>query len=216
MIRFIGAILLAWAMMIAQPVHAAFQIVIGNATVTTGSSAVVDVTIQELNSESPTRLDFYATEYRIDVISGATPGGLRFADPQTTDILGNSGYVFFGDSTTLGFSRDVNPITKVLNIGHFTTSGTGVDITSATLLARLDISALSGLTNGTQYRISLVNAGTQFQDSNGDSLNFVNTAGIITIQGSTSTATPAPSGLLVALVGSGIFSLVMRKRRKVH
>jgi hypothetical protein len=190
--------------------RADFLITIGSTTVNSGGSATVDVMIY-----GPELFDYYIAEFRIAPLGLATPAGLRFTNPQTIDIVGNSGYVFFNDSAAFDRALTTTDLADdTLSLADFTVSNAGKDVSTAQLLARLNVSALNGLANGTQYQISLVGTASAFEDPSLTSIDFNSSGGLITIQNAAPQAVPVPGTLAAGLIGAGLMSLVGYRRHR--
>jgi hypothetical protein len=196
----------------AQSTRADFNVTIGNATLTSGQSAIIDVMI----SGTP-QLDQYFSEYRLTAIGGAAPLGVQFSNTQTVNVVDNSSYVF--NLNSLNFDRyfGVTPATQYdLTISDLTVNALGEDVSSPLLLGRLNISSLSGLSQNSQYQIELLAGGTSFLDQSATEVAYTSTGGLITINadGPSLIATPTPLTLLTGVLSAGILSLLTRSRRK--
>jgi hypothetical protein len=139
-------------------------------------------------------------EFRIVTIGSATPGGLRFTDPQSDAYASTSAYAFFGNSAALSQSVTTTlSVADTLTVGDFTTDFAGVDVSSERLLTRLQFTADGGLAAGSHYRIAMSSSATEFQDPLFKTLEFE------VFDGEVSTAgpgvVPVPPSLIVALSG---------------
>lgn len=207
---------LALACAPAAPSRAAFVVSIGNATADPGDTVTLDVTITSTNSE---RLDFFVDEFVLTPADGNSPAGkvTFFVDaltglPPLPPLLDPS-YVFPPGNGFAAANLPSNPAqvtttawaNDTYNVGDATTDGLGfgVDLTGGRLLAQLTVTVAGSAPGGSAYQVA----------GGGSSLYLAQAAidpsdiavqyegGLITVNGSTAVATPAPPGAVLAAVG---------------
>lgn len=186
-------------------------------TITAGGSGFVDVFVSsDAAVGAPDVLDSFSAHFLIAPVGGAPATGLQFVNPQSDSQLGQSNYVFFGDSLTpppLGLVSSATNTNDTYIGGDATVSGAGVSLDSGSgekLLFRLDLSAALA-TGGSQYTLALLNSGsTSFLDPAFNALTIDSSAfAPITL----TAAVPEPSSCCIA--AAVLVGFVLRARRRV-
>ena len=204
----------------APQARAAFAVSISSGSATVGSPAQLEVTV---TSDAPggELLDLFGLELRITRVSGT--GALRFADPQSSAELSRSDYVFGADHANPSPPPPSGNVLITTNTttsdtyigGDGTLSGTGATVGAAPrLLAVLDLET-SSAGAGDKYQISVIgNASTFFFDPVLTPVDWSSGVGVLDINGSGVTPTPAPPGVVLALIGAVCLSAPGLFRRR--
>ena len=184
-------------------------------SIAAGGTGILDVLIYSDAADTmPDFLDSFSAHFQISPVGGAVPNGLQFATVQAELQLGNTSYVFSGDSLGENGGIPLGSVSSLVPVngndtyigGDATFLGTGIplNIMSGTfLLFRLNLDAtLANL--GDQFTVSLIDDGfTSFVDP-----GFVNLSmDASSFDPNTITAVPEPSSgllLLLAVLGLGI------------
>lgn len=202
---------------LAHTAGAGLIVSVGNLELSPGSSGFLDVTIESDGSDPLQRFDF---QFLIE------PDGnfnrLEFVDPQPDPQLGNSDYVFFGDSfKTTGIPPflpgplDVGTVSQTVvpndtfTGNDFTASSGDVTLTGPKLLARLEVTADTVVVPdvGDRFTVSLVEVASSFKDAADNEIAFSSTSGTVSV-------VPEPSSM--ALLGIGAMSLLGYGWRRRH
>lgn len=193
----------------ATNAHADFMITVGGLNLVEGGTGTLDVLI-ESNSLGGTPLSLFNMRFEITP-AGGTPTRLEFTDPQPDSQLTEAGYVFSGNSFDFDNGLPVGAVnsTTVPNDTFFggdsTSSGTNVNVSGPLLLARLQVTALTGAPPGGDdtFTIHLLTSGSEFSAFNDAGAlvpqDFQSLDGTVTIIAS---PVPLPSGLVLALTGA--------------
>ena len=161
-------------------------------------------------------LNYLSTEFIITALSGATAGEVSFSSPVATPPLGQSDYVFFGDSSDLINSPSTNPASiyqsnwanDTYNFADSTESGNNVTPGSGTNMWTILNLTITGLAAG-QYQITLGNS--EYTDSTtiGTGPTPTITGGLITIN-----AVPEPGAWALAAIGATVAAVLAKRSKK--
>lgn len=209
----------------ATNTYADFLITVGDLNLPVGGTGTLDVLI-ESTTLGGTPLSLFNMQFEI-VPAGGTLTRLEFTDPQPDSQLTAAGYVFSGNSFDFDNSVPVGAVstTTLPNDTFFggdsTSSGTNVNVTTPLLLARLQVTALTGAPPdaGDTFTIRMLTSGSEFNSFNDAGAlvpqGFQSLDGTVTI----SSPVPLPSGLVLALTGvlswAG-FGHFLRQRRQLN
>lgn len=214
-----GSLLLLCLFPFASVGNAALIISYQGSSITAGGFGFVDVWIDSNAAlATPDNLDLFSGHFLIEPIGAATPGGLRFVDPQTDSQLASVDYVLDGDSfgqagfVPLGTVSTFNNPNDTYIGGDSTLSFLGVDLDASLgsfLLFRLDLDATQAVV-GDQYTISLINGPfTDFFDSGFGPVSL----DAVSFASHTITAVPEPGSLGILAV-SGLAGIWLRSRKQ--
>ena len=161
-------------------------------------------------------LNYLSTEFIITALSGAPAGEVSFSSPVATPPLGQSDYVFFGDSSDLINSPSTNPASiyqsnwanDTYNFADSTESGNNVTPGSGTNMWTILNLTITGLAAG-QYQITLGNS--EYTDSTtiGTGPTPTITGGLITIN-----AVPEPGAWALAAIGATVAAVLAKRSKK--
>lgn len=198
LIRFLAFIVAA---AVSSSLSAGIIVDIQDATISAGGTGFVDVLISSTGTD-----DLVNFQVELQLSAPTVTGSLRFnavqSDSETTAQSPlDYDYVFLGDSINF-FAVRQNPDEQRVVAGDSASSNRLIGGTQL-LLARLELEhfAFSPLAVGETFTVSLLPAGTYFEDELGpltlDSFN----SGTITV---TSAAVPEPASATVLLAGSAV------------
>lgn len=196
---------------ISSSVSAGVIVDIRNATVSAGGNGFVDVLISSTGTD-----DLVNFQVELQLSAPTVNGALQFtavqSDSETTAQSPlDYDYVFLGDSINF-FAVRQDPDEQRLFAGDSASANRQISNTQL-LLARLELEhfGLSPLAVGETFSVSLLPAGTYFEDELGaltlDSFN----SGTITI---TPAAVPEPTSVTVLLAGSAVGLWWKRRKRR--
>jgi len=198
------------------PVRADLIISVESANVASGGTGTVDVFVTSTNNDS---LGVTSLQFDISRISGAST--LQFTNPQSNSFLGQSNYVFTGNSfdsiNSVSFfgspTTTVTPNDTLLG-GDNTNDFTNVTLTSGQpyLLAALTVQSQTGAAVGDQFQISLDPSSSFLLSDFSPTAPYTSDPGTITIS-PPSVATPEPGTLTLLISGGGVLLLCRRRFR---
>lgn len=161
-------------------------------------------------------LNYLSTEFIITALSGAPAGEVSFSSPVATPPLGQSDYVFFGDSSDLINSPSTNPASiyqsnwanDTYNFADLTDSTSDVTPAAGTNLWTILNLTITGAASG-QYQITLGNS--EYTDSTtiGTGPTPTITGGLITIN-----AVPEPGTWALAAIATATLATLARRRQR--
>ena len=161
-------------------------------------------------------LNYLSTEFIITALSGAPAGEVSFSSPVATPPLGQSDYVFFGDSSDLINSPSTNPASiyqsnwanDTYNFADLTDSTSDVTPAAGTNLWTILNLTITGAASG-QYQITLGNS--EYTDSTtiGTGPTPTITGGLITIN-----AVPEPGAWALAAIGATVAAVLAKRSKK--
>jgi hypothetical protein len=190
-------------LIIADPVRGDVSVTLGNLQLPPGGTGYLDAMISGGNDP----LQIAGFEF---CISTTGPTRLEFVNPQPLGYLADSGYVFQGDSYDAAMSSPlVGSVSRTLLPGDtligsdMTADGGDVSVGAARLLARLYVTAASGLPPGPGdvFSVSLEPGSTGFLDHSGNVIPYSTTPGTVAV-------VPEPGTLVLMLVGVGLTLIV--------
>ena len=205
------ALILTIGTLVAAPCRADFIVTVGDLSLAERGTGFVDVMIRS-DSVLGDPLNFASFQFEISTV-GATR--LEFVDPQLDSQLGDSDYVFFGDSFNENFSLPVGSVSTNLvpndtfTGGDNTLSGSDVVVTTDRLLARLYVTAATTLSPGMgeTFTIHVVS---------GPMTSFESTGGVVaytSIDGTVNIVVPEPSTFCLWAGAAAVGMLKLWRRR---
>lgn len=183
-------------------------------SVPVGGTALVDVYAR--SSSGGLGVAAYSLKLAISPI-GAVDGDLKFSDPQTNLVHGNSSYLFAGKTDPNNWGANVAGNFLSVTVNDQTSDGLDVGLgdTGSVLLARLQLghfTASSGLAIGDEWSIDVVDDGsTVFVNDLGNSLSF-SSSGAETL----TVVTPEPGTCVIAGGVGAFIAWRARKRQKTQ
>ena len=163
-------------------------------------------------------LNYLSTEFIITALSGAPAGEVSFSSPVATPPLGQSDYVFFGDSSDLINSPSTNPASiyqsnwanDTYNFADSTESGNNVTPGSGTNMWTILNLTITSLAAGT-YQITL--GSSEYTDSStiGTGPAPSMTGGLITVNAA---PVPEPSTWALAAIATAALAALARRRQR--
>ncbi len=163
-------------------------------------------------------LNFLTTEFFITAVSGATAGEVSFSSPVATPPLGQSDYVFFGDSSDLINGPTTNPASisttnwtnDTYNFSDSTDSTNNVTPGSGTNLWTILNLNITSLAAG-QYQITLGNSEYTNSATTGTGPIPTITGGLITVNAA---PVPEPSTWALAMIATATLATLARRRQR--
>lgn len=203
-------ILIALAIMGLSQRASAVDLTLDSPTTTAGSTVAINVLW------TGPALNYLTTEFIITAQSGATAGEVSFSSPVATPPLGQSDYVFFGDSSDLINGSSINPASisttnwanDTYNFADMTdsafdkTPGSGTNLWT---ILNLNITSLAA----GQYQITLGSSEYTNSTTIGTGPTPTMTGGLITIN-----AVPEPSTWAFAAIATAALSALARRRQR--
>ena len=203
-------ILIALAIMGLSQRAQAVDLTLDSPTTTAGSTVAINVLW------TGPALNYLSTEFIITALSGAPAGEVSFSSPVATPPLGQSDYVFFGDSSDLINSPSTNPASiyqsnwanDTYNFADLTDSTSDVTPAAGTNLWTILNLTITGAASG-QYQITLGNS--EYTDSTtiGTGPTPTITGGLITIN-----AVPEPGTWALAAIATATLATLARRRQR--
>ena len=188
----------------------AVDLTLDSPTTTAGSTVAINVLW------TGPALNYLSTEFIITALSGAPAGEVSFSSPVATPPLGQSDYVFFGDSSDLINSPSTNPASiyqsnwanDTYNFADLTDSTSDVTPAAGTNLWTILNLTITGAASG-QYQITLGNS--EYTDSTtiGTGPTPTITGGLITIN-----AVPEPGTWALAAIATATLATLARRRQR--
>ena len=203
-------ILIALAILGLSQRAQAVDLTLDSPTTTAGSTVAINVLW------TGPALNYLSTEFIITALSGAPAGEVSFSSPVATPPLGQSDYVFFGDSSDLINSPSTNPASiyqsnwanDTYNFADLTDSTSDVTPAAGTNLWTILNLTITGAASG-QYQITLGNS--EYTDSTtiGTGPTPTITGGLITIN-----AVPEPGTWALAAIATATLATLARRRQR--
>ena len=205
-------ILIALAIMGLSQRAPAVDLTLDSPTTTAGSTVAINV------MWTGPVLNFLTTEFIITAVSGAPAGEVSFSTPVATPPLGQSTYVFFGDSSDLINGPSINPASisttnwanDTYNFSDSTDSGNNVSPGSGTNLWTILNLNITSLAAG-QYQITLGNSEYTNSATTGTGPTPTITGGLITVNAA---PVPEPSTWALAVIATAALSSLARRRQR--
>jgi hypothetical protein len=205
-------ILIALAIMGLSQRAQAVDLTLDSPTTTAGSTVAINVLWT-----GPV-LNFLTTEFFITAVSGATAGEVSFSSPVATPPLGQSDYVFFGDSSDLINGPTTNPASisttnwtnDTYNFSDSTDSTNNVTPGSGTNLWTILNLNITSLAAG-QYQITLGNSEYTNSATTGTGPIPTITGGLITVNAA---PVPEPSTWALAMIATATLATLARRRQR--
>lgn len=205
-------ILIALAIMGLSQRASAVDLTLDSPTTTAGSTVAINVLW------TGPALNYLTTEFIITALSGATAGEVSFSSPVATPPLGQSDYVFFGDSSDLINGSSSNPASisttnwanDTYNFADSTDSTNDVTPGSGTNMWTILNLTITGLASG-QYQITLGSSEYTNSTTIGDGPTPTMTGGLITVNAA---PVPEPSTWALAAIATAALSALARRRQR--
>ena len=205
-------ILIALAIMGLSQRAQAVDLTLDSPTTTAGSTVAINVLWT-----GPV-LNFLTTEFFITAVSGATAGEVSFSSPVATPPLGQSDYVFFGDSSDLINVPTTNPASisttnwtnDTYNFSDSTDSTNNVTPGSGTNLWTILNLNITSLAAG-QYQITLGSSEYTNSATTGTGPTPTITGGLITVNAA---PVPEPSTWALAVLATAALTSLARRRQR--
>ena len=205
-------ILIALAIMGLSQRAQAVDLTLDSPTTTAGSTVAINV------MWTGPVLNFLTTEFIITAISGAPAGEVSFSSPVATPPLGQSDYVFFGDSSDLINGPSINPASisttnwtnDTYNFSDSTDSTNNVTPGSGTNLWTILNLTITSLAAG-QYQITLGSSEYTNSATTGTGPTPTITGGLITVNAA---PVPEPSTLALAVIATAALASLARRRQR--
>ena len=205
-------ILIALAIMGLSQRAPAVDLTLDSPTTTAGSTVAINV------MWTGPVLNFLTTEFIITAVSGAPAGEVSFSTPVATPPLGQSTYVFFGDSSDLINSPSINPASisttnwanDTYNFSDSTDSTNNVTPGSGTNLWTILNLNITSLAAG-QYQITLGSSEYTNSATTGTGPTPTITGGLITVNAA---PVPEPSTWALAAIATAALATLARRRQR--
>jgi len=205
-------ILIALAIMGLSQRAPAVDLTLDSPTTTAGSTVAINV------MWTGPALNYLSTEFIITALSGATAGEVSFSTPVATPPLGQSTYVFFGDSSDLINGPLINPASistnnwanDTYNFSDSTDSTNNVTPGSGTNMWTILNLTITSLAAG-QYQITLGSSEYTNSATTGTGPTPTITGGLITVNAA---PVPEPSTLALAVIATAALSSLARRRQR--
>ena len=205
-------ILIALAIMGLSQRAQAVDLTLDSPTTTAGSTVAINV------MWTGPVLNFLTTEFIITAVSGAPAGEVSFSTPVATPPLGQSTYVFFGDSSDLINSPSINPASisttnwanDTYNFSDSTDSTNNVTPGSGTNLWTILNLTITSLAAG-QYQITLGSSEYTNSATTGTGPTPTITGGLITVNAA---PVPEPSTWALAVIATAALASLARRRQR--
>lgn len=179
-----------------------------------GGTALVDVYAR--SSSGTVGVVLYSLKLAIESV-GTVDGDLKFKDPQSNLVHGDGSYLFAGKTNAGNWVSNVSPDFLSVTVSDETSDGFDASLGArgSLLLARLQLehfTASSGLAIGDEWKISVVNDGTNvFANELGETVAF-SSSGPATL----TVVTPEPSTCVIAGSVGAFFAWRARKRQRTQ
>ena len=205
-------ILIALAIMGLSQRAQAVDLTLDSPTTTAGSPVAINV------MWSGPALNYLTTEFIITALSGATASEVSFSSPVATPPLGQSDYVFFGDSSDLINGPTINPASisttnwanDTYNFSDSTDSGNDVTPGSGTNLWTILNLTITSLAAG-QYQITLGSSEYTNSATTGTGPTPTITGGLITVNVA---PVPEPSTWALAVIATATLASLARRSQR--
>ena len=205
-------ILIALAMAGLSQRAQAVDLTLDSPTTTAGSTVAINV------MWTGPVLNFLTTEFIITAVSGAPAGEVSFSSPVATPPLGQSDYVFFGDSFDLINAPTNNPVTiyqsswanDTYNFADNTNSTNDVTPGSGSNLWTILNLTITSLAAG-QYQITLGSSEYTDSTTTGTGPSPTMTGGLITVNAA---PVPEPSTWALAAIATAALATLARRRQR--
>ena len=205
-------ILIALAIMGLSQRAQAVDLTLDSPTTTAGSTVAINV------MWTGPALNYLSTEFIITALSGATAGEVSFSSPVATPPLGQSDYVFFGDSSDLINGPSINPASisttnwtnDTYNFSDSTDSTNNVTPGSGTNLWTILNLNITSLAAG-QYQITLGSSEYTNSATTGTGPTPTITGGLITVNAA---PVPEPSTWALAVIATATLATLARRRQR--
>ena len=204
-------ILVALAIMGLSQRASAAELTLESPTTNAGSTVTINV------AWTGPILNYLSTEFKITSMSGAPAGEVSFSSPVATPPLGQSDYVFFGDSSDLINGPTTNPASisttnwtnDTYNFSDSTDSTNNVTPGSGTNLWTILNLTITSLAAG-QYQITLGSSEYTNSATTGTGPTPTITGGLITVNAA---PVPEPSTWALAVIATAALASLARRRQ---